>query len=406
MNPAEYSKLLDVDRSPLEAVGFNPYYRSLGGLQHGQPWIGRSPFFDLASNDYLGLASDRRIHEAMDTAIREYGSSMCGTPIATGYASIFARLEAELARFIGLPAAVLFPSCYQANVSLLSSIAKPGDVIFIDHYAHASLGQGARAAGCKVKPFLHNDVEHLEKQLASCTGFHRKFIVTESVFSTEGSVAPLRSIVDLSRRYEAVPVVDDSHGLGVIGVSGRGILEYAGLGEFPGIYTASLGKALANAGGMVAGDGDFIEAIRYSCPGLIYSTALSPDAVAGTLAALEIVSSEFGRLGDLMWKNHQLLIECLNEQGFPLSSGQAPIAAIRAGSSTSTLRLAKDFFAKGILATPFIPPSVPQGGGVLRCILGAKLTGLSLDDLFESIHHLSPHSCEQSADLCPDPVLK
>jgi len=398
------SKLLDIDRSPLDAVGFNPYYRSLGGLQHGQPWIGRSPFFDLASNDYLGLASDRRIHEAMDSAIREYGSSMCGTPIATGYASIFAQLEAELAQFIGLPAAVLFPSCYQANVSILSTIAKPHDVIFIDHYAHASLGQGAKTAGCKVKPFLHNDMGHLETQLASCAGFHRKFIVTESVFSTEGGLAPLRSIVDLSRRFEAVPVVDDSHGLGVIGASGRGILEHDALGDFPGIYTASLGKALANAGGVVAGDAEFIEAIRYSCPGLIYSTALSPASVAGTLAALEIVSSEFGRLGDLMWKNHRLLIEALKEQGFSLAQGTAPIAAIRVGSATHTLALAKEFYSKGILATPFIPPSVPQGGGVLRCILGAKLTGLSLEDLIESIHHLGPHQTEQRTGLRSEPL--
>jgi 7-keto-8-aminopelargonate synthetase-like enzyme len=405
MHHADFSKLLNVDRSPLDAAGFNPYYRSLGGLQHGQPWIGRSPFFDLASNDYLGLASDRRIHEAMDSAIREYGSSMCGTPIATGYASIFAQLESELARFTGLPAVVLFPSCYQANVSLISTIAKPADVIFIDHYAHASLGQGARAAGCKVKPFLHNDVQHLEKQLASCTGFQQKFIVTESVFSTEGSVAPLQAIVDLSRRYEAVPIIDDSHGLGVIGDSGRGILEYAGLGDFPGIYTASLGKALANAGGMVAGDFSFIEAVRYSCPGLIYSTALTPASVAGALAALEIITSEFSRLGDLLWKNHRLLLECLNMEGFPVSQGPAPIASIRAGSSTRTLALAKDFFARGILATPFIPPSVPQNGGVLRCILGAKLTGLSLEDLLESIHHVGALQAEKSTGTAVEPLL-
>jgi len=405
MHHADFPKLLEVDRSPLDAVGFNPYYRSLGGLQHGQPWIGRSPFFDLASNDYLGLASDRRIHEAMGSAIREYGSSMCGTPIATGYASIFAQLEVELARFIGLPAAVLFPSCYQANVSLLSTIAKPDDVIFIDHYAHASLGQGAKAAGCKVKPFLHNNVGHLERQLDSCTGFQQKFIVTESVFSTEGSVAPLQAIVDLSRRYKAVPVIDDSHGLGVIGASGRGILEYAGLGDFPGIYTASLGKALANTGGVVAGDLDLIEAIRYGCPGLIYSTALSPASVAGTLAALEIVSSEFGRLGDLMWKNHRLLLECLNEEGLPISQGPAPIASIRSGSATRTLGLAKDFFANGILATPFIPPSVPKDGGVLRCILGAKLTGPSLDDLIESIHRVGSFQTAKLAGATVEPQL-
>ncbi len=385
MQLPDFSKCLGVDRSPLEAVGFNPYYRALGGFRQGQAWVGRSRFFDLASNDYLGLASDRRVHQAMASAIREFGASMCGTPIATGYASVFAQLEFELARFVGLPAAVLFPSCYQANVALLSTIAKRDDVILIDHHAHASLGQGAKAAGCKIKPFLHNDLRHLAKQLAGSAGFQRKFIVTESVFSTEGSVAPLAGIVDLGRRYEAVPIVDDSHGLGVLGASGRGILEHAGITEFPGIYTASLGKALANSGGVVAGDASFIEPFRYSCPGLIYSTALCPASAAGALAAIEIIRSEFNRLGPLMWENHRRLVDCLDECGFLISSGAAPIAAVEGGSATGTLTLAKQFFAKRILATAFVPPSVPQGGGVLRCIVGAKLSDLALTELLEAI---------------------
>ncbi len=405
MQAADFSKILDLDLSPLEAAGFNPYYRLLGGLHHGRPRIGSSPCFDLASNDYLGLASDRRVHEAMESAVREYGSSMCGTPIATGYASVFAQLERELARFIGLPAAVLFPSCYQANVSLLSTIAKPGDVILIDHYAHASLGQGARAAGCKVKPFLHNDVRHLEKQLASCAAFRRKFIVTESVFSTEGSVAPAAAIVDLGRRYDAVPVIDDSHGLGVIGASGRGILEYAGAANFPGIYTASLGKALANSGGVVAGDPDSIEALRYACPGLIYSTALSPASAAGALAALNIIHGEFDRLGDLMWSNHRLLLECLREEGFRVMQGAAPIAGIQTGSTINTLALAKEFFAEGILATPFVPPSVPQEAGVLRCILGAKLAGSSLSELLQAVHRVRARRTDKVAPSVAEPLL-
>ena len=404
MHFADISQSLGLDRSPLEAVGFNPYYRALGGLQHGRPWIGRAPFFDLASNDYLGLASDRRVQEAMVSAVREYGSSMCGTPIATGHISILAQLESELAEFIGLPAAVVFPSGYQANVALLSTIAKPGDVIFIDDYAHASLGQGAKAAGCKVKPFLHNDVEHLERQLASASGFHRRFIVTESVFSTEGSIAPISEIVDLGRRYDAVPVVDDSHGLGVIGASGRGILEYSGAAGYPGIYTASLGKALANAGGVVAGDSQLIEALRYACPGLIYSTALTPASVAGSLAALEIIRNEFDRLGALMWKNHTALVGFLNEQGYALNHGVAPIAGILAGSTINTLGLAKRFFAQHILATPFVTPSVPRGQGVLRCILGAKFGGLAVEDLRQALSRVGPSTSTPVAEAVVEPL--
>jgi 7-keto-8-aminopelargonate synthetase-like enzyme len=286
---------------------------------------------------------------------------------------------------VGLPAAALFPSCFQANVSVLSSIATKKDLILIDHYAHASLAQGAKCAGCKVRPFLHNNLEHLEAQLRSVNGFERKFIVTESVFSTEGSLAPVAEIVELSRRYGAVPVVDDSHGIGVLGLSGRGILEHTGSIDFPGIYTASLGKALANSGGVVAGPTAFIEALRYSCPGLIYSTALTPPTVAGVQAALEIVAAEFDRLSTLMWQNHRLLMSALLRQGYAATSGFAPIAVISGGATVSTLELARQFFARGILCTPFVPPSVPDSMGVLRMILGAKLSRPAVQDLLLSL---------------------
>ncbi len=390
MQAEEFYQSLAVDKSPVEASRFNPYYMPLGGLSRGRPKTAGRPFFDLASNDYLGLASDRRIHEAMVSAIREFGASMCGTPIATGYARILGELERELARFTGLEAAAVFPSCYQANVALFSSIATPQDVILVDHYAHASLGQGVKAVGCKVKPFLHNDLEHLERQLAAARGFRQVFVVTESVFSTEGSIAPLGLIADLCARYDAIPVVDDSHGIGVLGRTGRGVLEEKAIADYAGIYTASLGKALGNAGGMVAGRRALVEALRYSCPGLIYSTALTPASAAGVLCALEIIRHEFHRIGAKMWENHRRLLRLLRDRGFDLRSGPAPIAAVHAGSAESTIALAREFFHHGILTTPFVPPSVACGQGTLRLILGAKLDDCAADELFRALGELSP----------------
>jgi 7-keto-8-aminopelargonate synthetase-like enzyme len=390
MQPAEFYQSLAIDKSPLEALGFDPYYLPLGSLSKGRPRVAEKSYFDLASNDYLGLASEPRIHEAITRAIREYGASMCGTPIATGYARILAELERQLARFTGLEAAVVFPSCYQANQALFPCIATAQDVIIVDHYAHASLGQGVKGAGCKVKPFLHNDLEHLERQLKASTGFRQIFVVTESVFSTEGTVAPLGMIVELCQHYQAIPVVDDSHGLGVLGKTGRGILEEKAITDYPGIFTASLGKALGNAGGIIAGKTALVDALRYSCPGLIYSTALLPGAAAGVLCALEIIGNEFGRLGRAMWENHRLLLGALRQRGFDLWSGPAPIAAIHGGSAQDTIALAKQFFEHGILTTPFVPPSVPEGKGTLRLILGAKLDRRSIPALMEALEHLSP----------------
>ena len=396
MQAEEFYQTLGVDRSPLERLGFNPYYRPLSGLCRGRPRSEGEVCYDLASNDYLGLASEPRIHQAMAAALRDYGSSMCGTPIASGYARILGELEGELARFVGLEAAVVFPSCYQANLALFPAIAARADVILVDHYAHASLAQGIKAVGCKIKPFLHNDLEHLEKQLAAATAFRQRFVVTESVFSTEGSVAPLGAIVELCRRYEAIPVVDDSHGLGVLGQSGRGILEAQGLGDFEGIYTASLGKALANVGGVIAGKRALIESLRYSCSGLIYSTALPPVCAAGSLRALEIIGQDFGALGRALWQNHRQLAEKLEARGFQLQKGAAPIAAIRCPSPEQTIALAKEFWRQRILTTPFVPPSVPPGQGVLRLIVGAKLDGPALGQLLCALEGVAAGILEQA----------
>ncbi len=385
MRPADFFETLKLDKTPVEALGFNPYYRPLQGWQAGRRMVGGEYYFDLASNDYLGLAGDERIHQAMAAAIREYGSSMCGTPIATGYAQALADLEEALARFVGLEAALVFPSCYQANVALFPAIARPQDVILVDHYAHASLAQGIKAVGCKVKPFLHNDPAHLEKLLAAGAGFRQTFVVTESVFSTEGSVAPLGAIGGLCHRYEAIPVVDDSHGLGVLGRTGRGILEHHGISQYPGLYTASLGKALANVGGMIAGNRKLIEYLRYSCPGLIYSTALPPACIGGIRCAIDIIAREFGRLGTVLRRNQQQLCEKLRGGGFDMPAGASPIAAIQRGSSENTVRLARAFFEHRVLGTPFLPPSVPPGRGVLRLIVGAKLDSAGMEALLDAL---------------------
>lgn len=399
MDTSEFYRGMTVDHSPLSAAGFNPYYRPLDGLQNGQPWIGRQPYFDLASNDYLGLASDARLQEAMSSAIQEFGSSMCGTPIACGYATVLRVLERELADFLGLEQAVIFPSCYQANVALFPALATTRDLILVDHYAHASLAHGIKAAGCKIKPFLHNDTAHLERQLATSHGFRQTFVVTEGVFSTEGSVASLDTIVDLCRRYEAVPVVDDSHGLGVLGMNGRGILEQKGVTNFPGIYTASLGKALANLGGVVAGKKCLIEALKYSCPGLIYSTALPPANAAGALCALRIIQGEFSQLRTVCERNHRLLVSTLVERGFTVQCGEAPIATVRGGTAENTIALARDFFKHRLLTTPFVPPSVPEGKGVLRLIVGAKLNPVGMRELVEALETMEVPSAQAAQQL-------
>lgn len=351
--------MLEHTKALAQEIGFNPY----------RVPFDRKQFLDLASNNYLGLAQHPCVQKSAIDAAQKYGVSLCGTPVASGYSDFSNQVSQRLAAFAGLRHALLFPSCYQANNGLFAALCKTDDSIIIDKYAHSSLIEGARAAGCKIRPFLHNNKDHLEKVLRRASGNGNCFVVTESVFSTEGSIAPLPDILALCRKYDAVPVIDDSHGIGVIGKSGRGILEHFGIADFDGIYTASLGKSLANMGGMVAGDEKTMEYLSYLCPHLVYSTALTPPVLGGVMGALDVIGQEFAVLSARMWRYKQIIAEAIGE-----SFGDAPINTIFCGSAAKAIETSKRLYEKGILSTPFIEPSVPQNACIVRLIAGAGLS--------------------------------
>lgn len=371
-------------------AGFNPYYKEIqSGLDDSIIIEGRE-FIDLASNNYLGIANDGRIKVAIISAVDKYGASLCGTPVATGYVDIMKRLEEKLAKFVGLEDSIILPSCYQANNGLFTSIAKKEDLILVDRFAHSSLVQGIMTAGCKIRPFLHNNLEHLNTILEKSSSYGQIFVVTESVFSTDGSIAPLKGITEICERFGAVPIVDDSHGIGVIGPNGRGILEQQEIEGFNGIYTASLGKGLANSGGMIAADKKTIEYLRYYCPHLVYSTALPPSVLAGIEKTIEIIENEYDCISKKMWKYKEQIYNSLVNAGFDVIDGDAPINSIMTGSTENTIMLAKNFFENGILSTPFVEPSVPINQGKVRLIAGANLKEETIDKVLRIIEGMSP----------------
>ncbi len=385
MSARQVLESFTIDASPAVATGFNPYYRAVDRMHAAGQVIDGRRFVDLASNDYLGIAAHPRLTSAMTDAVRRYGASLCGTPIATGYASLLASLEHELAAFAGVEDSVVFPSCYQANCALFETIAGPADLVLVDHFAHASLIHGIRTCGCVMKPFLHNNMAHLERMLAAQTTHGKVYVVTESVFSTEGSIAPLDRIVQLCERHGAVPVVDDSHGIGVLGAQGHGILQEKRLAPFDGIYTASLGKALAGLGGVVGGPARFVEFLRYRCAGLIYSTALPPACAAAVRAALGVVADEFAERSARLQANRVMLSSALHEAGFEVVEGQSPIASVACGSAEDTFALCRDMFARGVFSTAFVPPSVPPNAGRVRLIPGAKLGASEMERVVAAV---------------------
>lgn len=374
MEQRDFYVRFKLDGSLAGDIGHNPYYLRIDSGLDEKVLVNGREMINLASNNYLGLASDERVKQAAIEAIHKYGVSLCGTPIATGYIDLYKRLEAKLAKFIGLEETIILPSCYQANNGLFSSLAGPGDLIVVDRLAHSSLIQGIKSAGCKIRPFLHNNLEHLEGILQRTTGYRQVFVVTESVFSTEGSIAPFKEIVQLCEKYHAIPVIDDSHGIGVLGKSGQGILEEQGIEGYQGLYTASLGKAMANSGGIIGGKKRLIEYLKYYCPHLVYSTALTPAALAGTEAVLDIIHAEYGGIKEKLALYKKIISESLLEGGFTVVAGEAPINSIRSDSKENTLHIAKKFYEKGILTTPFIEPSVPLNKGRVRLIAGANLS--------------------------------
>lgn len=351
--------MLKQAREMVKKIGFNPY----------QIPYDNQACIDLASNNYLGLAEHPKLKEAAVSAINKYGVSFCGTPVASGYSQLANTVSDRLAAFTGLESALLFPSCYQANNGVFSALCKKDDLIIVDQYVHSSLVEGIRSVGCKINPFLHNDITYLEKILKRASGYRQIFVVTESVFSTEGSIAPFLAIISLCEKYGAIPVIDDSHGIGVIGKNGRGVLEHFGIDNYRGIYTASLGKAMANMGGMVAGDAQTMEYLGYFCSHLIYSTALTPPVLGGILGSLDVLSTEFEIRSRRMWKYKQIVAQAIGSE----NPSAAPINTIFCGEAERAVTLSRQLYQKGILSTPFIEPSVPKNACVLRLIAGAGL---------------------------------
>lgn len=364
---------LNVDESIVKTVGFNPYYMEIEPGLDKNIYINGRKIINLASNNYLGLADDERVKQAIISAVEKYGASLCGTPISTGYIALYKKLEQKLSDFVELEDTIIFPSCYQANNGLFISIIGKEDLVIVDRYAHSSLVQGIKAAGCKIRPFLHNNTDHLQGILKRSSNFRQVFVVTESVFSTDGSIAPFKEIVDLCEEYNAIPIIDDSHGIGILGKTGKGILEEQKIENYKGIYSASLGKALANAGGIISGEKKVIKYLRYYCPHLVYSTSITPSVLAGIEAVLKIICSEFRIIKDRIESYKHIIFQSLIEGGFQVVSSNAPINSIYTGNKENTFNIAKKLYNNGILSTPFIEPSVPVNQGRVRLIAGADL---------------------------------
>jgi 8-amino-7-oxononanoate synthase len=361
----------------LEQVGLLRRLRMISGPQGPRVLLDGKPVLLLCSNNYLGLADHPRIRAAAAEAAMRWGVGAGASRLVSGTMTIHRRLEERLAAFKGSEACVLFGSGYLANLGAIGALAGPGDTVFSDELNHASIVDGCRLSRARVCVYRHRDAEHLSWSLRRHGGDGRRLIATDSVFSMDGDVAPLQEIVELAREHRARVLVDEAHATGALGPDGRGAVAEAGLEGEVDVLVGTLGKALGSYGAYVCAEEQMVQFLINSARALIFSTAPAPPAVAGALAALELIEERPHRVQRLRSRAHTLRA-ALAAEGFPVQESETQIVPLLAGDERAALALCQGALERGVFAQAIRPPSVPAGTSRLRLTAMASHTPAEL----------------------------
>jgi glycine C-acetyltransferase len=326
------------------------------------------PALVMCSNDYQGLAASEEVVTAAADALREFGVGAASARFVCGTTRAHAILEESLTRYLGVEAAITFSSAWAANAGLYQALTEPGDVVLSDRLNHASIIDGCRmtAQGVIREVYPHNDLNRLRELLHNHASRPGKIIVTDGVFSMEGDLAPLQELVSLAKEYDALLVVDDSHGLGVIGRTGRGTAEYFDVLDDVGVHVGTLGKALGGGtGGFVAGPHAVVSAVTQRARPYIFSNAIPPAVAAAASKALEIIDREPGLIRELAAKTRAFR-SSLHEAGLCEATNITPIVPVRVGDSSEAAEISTQLLSGGVFAVAFGFPIVPEGAARIR----------------------------------------
>ena len=344
--------------------------RILDGPQGAEIVADGKSYLSFCSNDYLGLASHPAVAEALASGARAQGTGSGAAHLITGHHRLHQQLEEALAQFTGRPRALLFSTGYMANLGAITALAGRGDAVFEDRLNHASLLDGGLLSGARLRRYAHNDCAALQAQLADSKA-ETKLVVTDGVFSMDGDLAPLPELARVCAAHNAWLMVDDAHGLGVLGASGGGSLQHFDLNEeqVP-ILMGTLGKAFGTFGAFIAGSDTLIETLIQFARSYIYTTALPPALAQAALTALRVSHEESWRQQHL-----HLLIAHFQKRaralGLPITDSMTPIQPLITGSADSALALSQRLQHQGILVPAIRPPTVPEGSARLRITLSA-----------------------------------
>ena len=369
----------------VQAQGLYPYYRPISSGQ--DPLVKMadgSSVLMFGSNSYLGLSDDPRLKEAAIAAIKKYGTSCSGSRFLNGTLDIHEELEEKLAKFVGKAAAVTYSTGFQVNLGVVSSLGFRGGFTFLDSLDHACIIDGSRLGFAEVRKFAHNDMDALEAKLKMVPLDAPKLIVVDGVYSMEGDIANLPKIVELCEKYNASVMVDDAHGLGVIGENGSGTASHYGLTDKTDLIMGTFSKSFGSLGGFIAGDFEVINYLKHNSRSLIFSASMTPASVAAASKALDIMIEEPERREHL-WDITRHAQKSFKERGFDTGRTQSPIIPLFVRDTMKAMAIVRMAYESGVFITPIIAPAVPENDVLIRFALMATHSREQVDEAVEKL---------------------
>ncbi len=367
--------VLQDELTALDAKGLRRHRRTLDSAQSAHVTVDGKKYLAFCSNDYLGLANHPAVISAAQIGAAHCGVGSGASHLVLGHARAHEQLEQQLAAFVNLPRALLFSTGYMANLGIVTALMGREDAVFADRLNHASLNDACLLARAQFKRYGHNDVEQLERLLAT-TKAKRKLIVVDAVFSMDGDIASVPQLLELAERYDAWLLLDDAHGFGVLGANGRGVLEHFDIQHPRIIYMATLGKAAGVFGAFVAGDDTVIETLMQRARTYIYTTAMPPLLACALSKSIELIRAGAAlrqQMNENIMQLKHTLTSTLPESWHLLPSITA-IQPLLIGDNRAALNVAEQLAAQGVLVPAIRPPTVPQGTARLRISLSAAHT--------------------------------
>lgn len=368
----------------IERLGLYPFFRTIESEQDTVVTINGERVLMFGSNSYLGLTNHPKLKEASKAAIDKYGSGCAGSRFLNGTLDLHIELEEKLAKYVGKEGALVFSTGFQVNLGVISSIPGRHDYIIMDDLDHACIIDGARLSFAKTLKYRHNDMESLEKTLQKCEEDKIKLIAVDGVFSMEGDLANLPEISKLAKKYKANIMVDDAHGLGVMGHLGAGTADHFGLTDDVDLIMGTFSKSLASIGGFIAADHDTINYLKHNARSLIFSASIAPANAASVIAAVDLIQQEPERI-EKLWTNTHYAMDRLRSAGFDIGHTVTPILPIYIRDDFKTFKLTKMLLEEGVFVNPVVSPAVASSSSLIRYSLMATHTIEQIDESIDKI---------------------